>query len=45
MPLLKGRSKKVISENIRRLAREGKSMDQAIAISYAQRKPKKKGKK
>jgi hypothetical protein len=35
MPLKKGRSKKSISENIRRLVNEGRSKDQAVAIAYS----------
>ena len=34
MPLKKGSSKKVISENIRREIRSGKKKAQAIAIAY-----------
>lgn len=33
MPLKKGRSKKVISENIAELIRSGRKKDQAIAIA------------
>lgn len=36
MPLLKGSSKEVISENIRTLMREGKPQAQAVAISYSE---------
>lgn len=35
MPLKKGSSKKVISENIRREMHAGRSQKQAIAIAYA----------
>lgn len=34
MPILKGRSQKVISQNIRTLIREGRPRDQAIAIAF-----------
>jgi hypothetical protein len=48
MPLKKGKSKKVISENIRREIHAGKSQEQAIAIAYSAadklKKDKKKGK-
>lgn len=33
MPLAKGKSRKAVSENIRRLKAEGKSQDQSIAIA------------
>lgn len=33
MPLKKGRSKKVISENIAELIRSGRKKDQAVAIA------------
>jgi hypothetical protein len=53
MPLKRGTSKKVISENIGELKRSnpGRPMDQAIAIAYSQARksgghyPKKGGKK
>ena len=35
MPLKKGRSKKVISENIATLRREGRPANQAIAIAFS----------
>jgi len=34
MPLKKGRSKKIISENIAELIRSGYPKDQAVAIAY-----------
>jgi len=34
MPLVKGKSKKAISENISRLRHEGKKQSQAIAIAH-----------
>lgn len=46
MPLKKGKSKKVISENIRELRHSGKPEKQSIAIAYSEaRRGKKKGKK
>lgn len=46
MPLKKGKSKKVISENIAELIRAGKPRAQAVAIAFdVAKKPKKKTKK
>lgn len=48
MPLMKGRSKEVISENIAELRRAGHPEDQAVAIAYkvaGKSKDKKKPKK
>lgn len=46
MPLKKGKSKKVISENIRELRHSGKPEKQSIAIAYSEAgEKKKKGKK
>ncbi len=46
MPLKKGKSKKVISENIRTEMHHGKPQKQAIAIAFSEaRRGKKKGKK
>ena len=44
MPLKRGSSKKVISDNIAELIRSGKPRDQAVAIAYDKAgKSKKKG--
>lgn len=45
MPLKKGKSKKVISENIRELRHSGKPEKQAVAIAYSEARGGKKGKK
>ena len=45
MPLKKGSSQQIISENIRQLMKEGYSRTKAIAIAMAYGKPKPKGKK
>ena len=46
MPLLKGDSKEIISQNIAELRRSGRPEKQAIAIAYSEaRRSGKKGKK
>lgn len=45
MPLKKGKSKKVVSQNIRELRGTGRPMDQAVAIAMKQAGLAKKGKK
>ena len=46
MPLKRGSSQKVISQNIAELIKSGRKKDQAVAISYDKaRKSKKRGKK
>lgn len=45
MPLKKGKSKKVISENISELIRSGRPKNQAIAIALDKAKKKKENKR
>lgn len=45
MPLKKGSSKKVISENISELRHSGHPQNQSIAIALSEARKKKKGKK
>jgi hypothetical protein len=45
MPLKKGKSKKIISDNIAELQRSGRPQKQAIAIAYSEAGEKKKRKK
>lgn len=42
MPLAKGKSRKTVSKNIRRLKKEGKPQKQAVAISLEQQRRSKK---
>lgn len=42
MPLKKGKTKKVVSENIAKLKHEGYPAKQAAAIAYSKAKPTKK---
>lgn len=44
MPLIKGSSPEIISENIAELVRSGRPQKQAIAIAYSQAGEKKKSK-
>lgn len=44
MPLKKGKSKKVISENIAELIRSGRPKDQAVAIAMSKAGKSRKGK-
>lgn len=45
MPLAKGKSKEVVSKNIRKLIKEGKPHDQAVAIALSKKEEKKEEKK
>ena len=45
MPLKKGKSKKIISENIRELRHSGKPQKQSVAIAYSQARKVNKDKK
>ena len=42
MPLKKGKSKKIISDNIEELQRSGRPQKQAVAIAFSQARGKKK---
>jgi hypothetical protein len=44
MPLIKSKSKKAFSENIRREMEAGKPQKQAVAIAYSVKRKAKKGK-
>ncbi len=45
MPLKKGKSKKIISENIGELQRSGRPRDQSIAIAYSEARRSKKSRR
>ena len=45
MPLKKGKSKKVISDNIRELRHSGKPQKQSVAIAYSEKRAAEKKKK
>lgn len=44
MPLVKGKSKKAFSANVRAEVKAGKPVKQAVAIAYATQRKSKKGK-